>query len=314
MDSSPAMATAPDSVPSEQIPPLGSTFGALLIGTVVGLIQYGWTAHQCYRYFRVYQDDSWRLKGLVASVFILETFHSVLCIHICYYYLTTNYFNPGALDKGVWSINLLGACTGAVILVSQTFFLRRVYLIGRKVRPLVAFCAVLLIAEFGFALAVTIDTFRHPTLHTTVQAWMNSTGVGIAALSDTLLTAALIFSLHQSRTGIRRTDGLIDILILYAINTGLLTGIFNILSFIFVSALTPQSLFLPGLCPADRALQAIAMPDNLIYAGIDIVATKLYGNSLMAVYVPSSSTLRRNVLNSLGRQTELAPDPCGAHP
>ena len=54
----------------------------------------------------------------------------------------------------------------------------------------------------------------------------------------------------------------------------IIRSIFNILSFIFVSALTPQSLFLPGLCPADRALQAIAMPDNLIYAGIDIVATK----------------------------------------
>ena len=50
---------------------------------------------------------------------------------------------------------------------------------------------------------------------------MNSAGVGLAALADTLLTTALIFSLHQSRTGIKRTDGIIDVLILYAINTGM---------------------------------------------------------------------------------------------
>ncbi|KAI0808231.1 hypothetical protein C8Q74DRAFT_122555 [Fomes fomentarius] len=247
--------------PSHKFPPLDNTFGAMLIGTFVGLIQYGWTAHQCYRYFRVYSEDTWRLKCLVTSILTLETLHSMLCIHICYYYLTTNYSNPGALEEGVWSINLLGACTGVVMLVSQMFFLRRVYMIGRRVRPLVAFCAVLLLVELGFAIAVTADTFLHSTLHTDDQAWMNSTGVGTAALADTLLTAALIYSLHQSRTGVKRTDGLIDILILYSINTGLVTGIFNTLSFIF----------------------AIAMPDTLIYAGIDIVATKLYGNSLMAV-------------------------------
>ncbi|RPD56865.1 hypothetical protein L226DRAFT_574206 [Lentinus tigrinus ALCF2SS1-7] len=254
-----------------QIPVLDNTFGALLIGTFIGLMQYGWTAHQCYNYFRTYQGDIWLLKSLVIVVLVLETFHSVLCMHFCYYYLTSNYFKPAALAQGVWSINLLGVSTGAVILVSQLFFLRRVYLIGRKFRPLVAFCGVLLLTEFGFATAVTVDTFLHPTLHNSNQAWMNSAGVGLAALADTLLTAALTFSLHQSRTGIKRTDGIIDLLILYAINTGLVTGIFNILSFVF----------------------AIAMPNNLIYAGIDIVATKLYANSLMAVYVHSCPKFAR---------------------
>ncbi|TFK87115.1 hypothetical protein K466DRAFT_127255 [Polyporus arcularius HHB13444] len=262
MASAPPTASAPGlegALP--QLPALDNTFGALLIGTFIGLMQYGWTAHQCYNYFRTYQNDMWLLKGLVTVVLVLETFHSVLCMHFCYYYLTSNYFKPAALAQGVWSINLLGVSTGAVILISQLFFLRRVYLIGRKFRPLVAFCGVLLLTEFGFATAVTVDTFLHPTLHNSNQAWMNSAGVGIAALADTLLTAALTFSLHQSRTGIKRTDGIIDLLILYAINTGLVTGIFNILSFVF----------------------AIAMPNNLIYAGLDIVATKLYANSLMAV-------------------------------
>ncbi|KAI0357144.1 hypothetical protein OH77DRAFT_1519581 [Trametes cingulata] len=244
-----------------KLPSLDNTFGALLLGSFVGLIQYGWTANQCYTYFRTYPKDRWILKGLVTAVLVLETLHSALCMHICYYYLTTNYFNPPALQTGVWSINLLGVVTGAVILASQSFFLRRVYLIGRQFRPLVALAAVLLFGEFGFATAVTIDTFVHPTLHNSNQAWMNSAGVGMAVLADTILTAALIFSLHRSRTGIRRTDSIIDLLIMYAINTGLVTGIMNLLSLVF----------------------ALAMPNNLIYAGIVIVATKLYANSMMAV-------------------------------
>ncbi|KAI0665488.1 hypothetical protein C8Q78DRAFT_986430, partial [Trametes maxima] len=244
-----------------QIPALDNTFGALLIGTFVGLIQYGWTAHQCYRYFRMYPADTWILKSLVTVVLVLETFHSALCMHICYYYLTTNYFNPLALQKGVWSINVSRqVCGGAVIFASQSFFLRRVYLIGRRFRPLVAVAAVLLLGELGKPALPTpfFNRFIHPTLHNANQAWMNSAGVGMAVLADTLLTTALIFSLHRSRTGIRRTDSIIDLLIMYAINTGFIT---NLLSLIF----------------------ALAMPNNLIYAGIVIVATKLYANSMMAV-------------------------------
>ncbi|PIL32541.1 hypothetical protein GSI_05244 [Ganoderma sinense ZZ0214-1] len=278
------------------IPPLDNTFGALLIGTFVGLIQYGWTTHQSYRYFRMYGEDTWILKSLVAGVLVLETFHSVLCMHLSYFYLTTNYFNPKALQVGVWSIILLGVSTGAVIFLSQLFFLRRVYMIGRRWRPLVAFCALLLLAELGFATAVTVDTFIDPTLHNSSQAWMNSAGVGIAALADTLLTTALIWSLHQSRTGIKRfdtpldllslraiidlasfsTDSLIDVLIMYSINTGLATGVANILSFAF----------------------AIAMPHNLIYAGIDIVATKSTSYRSGTTGLIHSSSMDMSVIRS----------------
>ncbi|KAI9059473.1 hypothetical protein FKP32DRAFT_1579823, partial [Trametes sanguinea] len=242
-----------------QLPALDNTFGALLIGTYVGLIQYGWTAHQCYRYYRMYTHDTWILKTLQTLCSVLETFHTVLCMHICYHYLATNYFKPFALQQGRCIHPRI--IQGAVIITSQSFFLRRVYLIGRKFRPLVAFAALLLVGEFGRLISVTIDTFLHPGLHTSNQAWMNSAGVGMAVLADTLLTAALTFSLHRSRTGIKRTDSVIDLLIMYAINTGAwVRGTDHV-----------------GL------VQALAMPNNLIYAGIVIVATKLYANSMMAV-------------------------------
>ncbi|KAI0822121.1 hypothetical protein BC628DRAFT_698975 [Trametes gibbosa] len=307
MASSTPNGTAPDPLATPpQLQSLDDTFGALLIGCFVGFIQYGWTVNQCYTYFSAYPNDRRALKSLVATVLVLETFHTILCMHICYYYLTTNYFNPAALEKAVWSINLLGVVTGAVILASQSFFLRRVWMIGQKFRPLVIVAGVLLVGEFGFATAVTVDTFVHPTLHNNNQAWMNCAGVGMAVLADTILTAALIFSLHRSRTGIRRTDSLIDLLIMYSINTGLVTGVTNMLSLVF----------------------ALAMPDNLIYAAIVIVATKLYANSMLAVLnsrrslladrtivhtTPSQNIFRTHVVRSRsGRWTRpTLTDPLG---
>ena len=84
-----AASTSPTGTPADpfaglpHIPPIDNTFGALLIGTFIGLMyvvhpssniftgltsshsQYGWTAHQSYHYFRMYGKDRWVLKTLV---------------------------------------------------------------------------------------------------------------------------------------------------------------------------------------------------------------------------------------------------------
>ncbi|KAI0353797.1 hypothetical protein OH77DRAFT_1437933 [Trametes cingulata] len=104
------------------VPALDNTFGAVLLGTCFGLILYGLTAHQAYRYFRLYPNDASVLKGLgvhehapglssASGARFLETLHTALCIHMCYYYLTTNYFNPLALLSGVWSLRLVPVVT-----------------------------------------------------------------------------------------------------------------------------------------------------------------------------------------------------------
>ncbi|KAH9938836.1 uncharacterized protein BXZ73DRAFT_76339 [Epithele typhae] len=251
------------------LPALDNTFGALVIGTYIALIQYGWMLHQGYQYYSLYKDDMLMLKLLVALVL--------------YYYLVSNYFNPLALQSAVWSIEMMGVTTvrsdilslsnyladademyqGATIFFSQLFFLRRVYKFGRKFIPIVIFVGLLLLSELGLATAASVDTFVNNTLHDSNQSWMNSAGVGICSLADSILTATLIYSLRRSRTGVHRTDSLIDLLILYAINTGMVTLIVNTLSFIL----------------------ALTMPNNLIYVAVDFIATKLYANTLLAVLV-----------------------------
>ncbi|KAI5114756.1 hypothetical protein M0805_007960, partial [Coniferiporia weirii] len=46
--------------------------------------------------------------------------------------------------------------------------------------------------------------------------------LAIAAASDICMTAALCFFLYTNRTGIRRTDSIINVLMLYCINASLL--------------------------------------------------------------------------------------------
>ncbi|TBU21807.1 hypothetical protein BD311DRAFT_677508 [Dichomitus squalens] len=97
--SSDATSTVLTSLP---IPPsLDTTFGAVLIGTFLGLIMYGLTVKQTLRYFRVYTADAFVLKFMIFCLALLDTGNTVVTMHVCYHYLITNYYNPSALLDGV---------------------------------------------------------------------------------------------------------------------------------------------------------------------------------------------------------------------
>ncbi|KAI9067888.1 hypothetical protein FKP32DRAFT_1672611 [Trametes sanguinea] len=248
------------------LPSLNRTFGAMLIGSYIGFIIYGLNLYQTFHYFKAFPNDRLYLKILVGAVLVLETWHTALCMHTCYHYLVTSYFNPPALLEGCVPINLACIAAGLSIITCQTFFVRRVYLIvGWRWRILIAAVIVFLLAELaraisGLAIAATIETFLKPTFaqfeHFT---WIISVAFGFSAVADIILTTVLICALRKCRTGIKSTDSLLDTLILYAISTGLLTGVFDLLTFIF----------------------ALIWPNDLIFFGIDIVATKLYPTSLL---------------------------------
>ncbi|KAI9058005.1 hypothetical protein FKP32DRAFT_1762002 [Trametes sanguinea] len=262
----------------QEVPSLNNTFGAFLLGTFIGLMLYGLTLHQTYRYYRLFPGDLKIIQAFVIAALILETIHTVLCMHICYYYLVLNYAKPLALLDGVWSIRILPVPTALVILVSECFFTRRVYLIGSKyTKAIVAITPVLMVVFMGFAAAACAEAFIRPTFAGfDGVAWMTSAGFGAAVAIDALLAATLVITLHKSRTGFKRTDSLIDLLIIYTINTGLVTGVFGVLSFIF----------------------ALIWPNSLIWSACNLVATKTYATSLLAV------------LNSRKRLTDKVSEDC----
>ncbi|KAI0636305.1 hypothetical protein C8Q77DRAFT_1102964 [Trametes polyzona] len=148
-----------------------------------------------------------------------------------------------------------------VIILSQSFFARRVYLIGTSFRLLVSVACVLLVGELGLFVAATVQAFRMPEfMKFQKYTWMISAGAAMAVVADGLFTSVLVTVLKRNVTGMKRTDTVVDILILYAVSTGLLTSLVNFLSFIF----------------------SLVSPSNLIYTSFGIVATKLYANSLLA--------------------------------
>ncbi|KAI0651207.1 hypothetical protein C8Q79DRAFT_1004511 [Trametes meyenii] len=239
--------TLPTALVPASPPSLDNSFGAWLLGTFFGLLMQGMIYHQAYRYFRLYPKDPALLKAWVVAV--------------VYAYLVTNYFKPEVLlGTPVWSMALLPILGSFAAVVSQSFFARRVYMFGPRYRIIVAIAMLCYLAFFGFYTTLSVKIFHVKDLQGFLKfSWMASVGSSLMMVGDFLTTAVLIYALRRSRTGITRTDSLLDLLIMYAVSTGLLICVFNVLNVAF----------------------AIALPDNLIYTATSIMLTKLYANTFL---------------------------------
>ncbi|KAL7279425.1 hypothetical protein ACG7TL_007267 [Trametes sanguinea] len=279
---------------------LPRTFGAYLICTFFGCIMLGLTIHQTYRYFRFYPNDLMSLKALVCLVLGLDILHSISSMHICYFYLVSNFFRPARLLEGVWSIRLIILEMGLLIVVAHWYVLSDSTVKSgassstseKLLRPPIVpsyvhlffglvggdadhdlpvanhniipamIIAVLLAAELALCITVTVDSYKSVTFKSFEHySWVMWSILSVAVAADIVATTALTYYLRRSRTGFTKTDSIVDILMVYTINTGLSTSIMT---------------FAALLC-------SILMRKNLVYSAILVVSTKMYANSLLAV-------------------------------
>ncbi|KAI0374624.1 hypothetical protein BV20DRAFT_1048674 [Pilatotrama ljubarskyi] len=263
-------------------PAIDGTFGAILLGNFVGLILYGQTLHMLYRYATTYPGDSRRLKTLVYLAVLLETISAAMGMHSCYHYLVRSYFRPEALQIGTWSLNLQPLALGLAMVVSQSFFARRLWLLGGRYWIIVIFAVLCYVAELGLLLGEyplltprpdqrNNNTPSIPTAATAklfvvdnidvvkMIALLIPTSFAFALAADLVLTVALVHVLHRSRTGLKSTDTMIDVLIMYTVSTGLLTGVVDILATVF----------------------AFARSGDFIYVAFTICGARLYAITLL---------------------------------
>ncbi|KAH7911463.1 hypothetical protein BJ138DRAFT_1113182 [Hygrophoropsis aurantiaca] len=216
------------------------------------------------------------------------------------YVQVSNYSNPAALGEGNWSLFSSLAVNLCIAVLVQTFFSVRIFRISSpKVRWWITSSIVrlsspsqftsmriefhilpkmvIVLAHFAFGLETVILMFIKKRFSALPDITLNAAMpfALTAVLSDICIATALCVLLHNKRSVFRKTNILVNTLIIYAINRCLLTSIVATVE-VIVFAVSPHSLW---------------------FLAIDFVIGKLYANSLLAS-LNSRSSLRGRGLES----------------
>lgn len=220
----------------------------------------------------MYPSDRSFLKISVGLMLLLDSFHSILIMHTCYHYLVSSYFNILELTFAVWSIRISVAFTGLIATLGHAFFSRRIHQFSKN-RYIAVFVMLVSVCRTMLSIATTAISFTTPTfLQFEKYSFLICIGLGLNMLSDICVTVSLCWFLRKSKTGFPKTDSIIDNLLLYMINAGVLTVVYN----------------------GSMLACALTMPNNLIYIGGLFLISKLYTNSLLAVVNSRKGILRES--------------------
>ncbi|KZP34747.1 hypothetical protein FIBSPDRAFT_915860 [Athelia psychrophila] len=192
-----------------------------------------------------------RFGAVLIGVIVAAALWGVTCAQVMFYYKTFPRDRKliKSLVAAVWISDTLHQ-----ILISHTVYVYLVTFygdfnaIGKIVWSIVVEVLVnsaLVLGELGkwivFDASMAINVF------------------GVA--SDLFLSITLCFLLHRSRSGVKRTDTMINVLILFTMNTGLLTS----------------------LCAVASLVSILAAPTTFIYIAFFFNIGRMYSNTLLVV-------------------------------
>ncbi|KAI0643753.1 hypothetical protein C8Q79DRAFT_1002351 [Trametes meyenii] len=220
---------------------LDSTMGPLLIGVILAAMYY---------YFTRYPRDPWHIKLLVTVVWTTDSIHQALISHSVYWYLITEYGNPQALFMLTRSIIIEVLFNGFTGVFVQIFFAARIWKLSGGKLYLVIPVAILITGDLHYHTFADLTQIKGLSISINV----------FAAAGDVVIATILCTILHFSRTGFSKSNTLINRLMVFAVNTGLLTSICACLSLITI----------------------LSLPNTFIYITFFFLVGRLYCNSLMA--------------------------------
>ncbi|KAF8579795.1 hypothetical protein K439DRAFT_354522 [Ramaria rubella] len=256
------------------IPPsIDATFGALYLGSILATVLYGFTTNQAYVYWHTYGgEDSTGTQMLVFGLWALDSLQVVLVVHMSWFYLVAGFGDPTILTDLVWSF-----CLELGVTVFVTFTVRALYMLqlwrlsdgnAYLVFPAFLFAA----AQLGLGIQTTIHMLSDPTIDIIPSKpfqWILGTKCITSVLSDIIITTSMCYFLHASRTGFRRTDGLVNKLFVGAVNRGVVAM----------------------LMEAAVMITFLTMKSNFIFASLHLMLGKLHTSSLYALLI-QRDTLR----------------------
>ncbi|KZT08700.1 uncharacterized protein LAESUDRAFT_49980 [Laetiporus sulphureus 93-53] len=213
--------------------PLCQTIGSVFIGMSFSLLLYGFACAQVLYYSRAYPQDKRMTKIVVALLWLLDTSVTAITIKFSWFYLVENHSNQTALTTIPLLLSAEWATSAVVVLLVQSFYVYNIWTLLMNTRcraPFTFTAALLCLISFASGTALAVVALLHdqlPALFSVIAVPASMQDI-TAAIADIYISVSLIWILHASKTGHGRMDGILQRIILYTVNRGLLTIIMQV--------------------------------------------------------------------------------------
>ncbi|KAF8590026.1 hypothetical protein K439DRAFT_1657594 [Ramaria rubella] len=270
---------------SLKIPTFDGTLGALFIGFNLTTALYGVTCVQMFIYVTSERGtkDRRSFRLFVYTLFaqlsnsLLDTGQQIMTSMGMYRYLITNYLNITSLvEQGPgsprWILNEEGIFGLIIVVLVQLYFAWRVWAFFNSSRSpwkwmFTVLTGALALFSFGSSLTVIILGFTQSVVsavpgQNSTSSWILSWKLSMSSTiaCDSIITGAMVASLYKSRTGLPETNNTVNILILFNVNTLVITTLFSIATLVTF----------------------LVLPNDLVYVALQFVGPKSYINSALA--------------------------------
>ncbi|EMD32777.1 hypothetical protein CERSUDRAFT_99154 [Gelatoporia subvermispora B] len=199
--------------------------GALLLSMAFSSILFGVTLLQTYTYYDRYSDDPKYLKCFVFLLFILDLVHMVSVIDSLWFDLVPNYGNTAVFTTVPIGLALETGTTVSIGALVQCFFALRVWLLSRRNPVLPILIVILSMAYFSVGILVS----PHIALAGSGSGCNHHGLIGVlsrqVAFWDDEVRELPTMDGRDETSDQHRTDKIIDVLIIYTVNSGLLTTV-----------------------------------------------------------------------------------------
>ncbi|TRM62131.1 hypothetical protein BD626DRAFT_570343 [Schizophyllum amplum] len=205
--------------------PPHATLGVFFIGLALSTSYYGITFMQACIYFRSFPADGWRMKTLVAVVWLVETISAICTPHAAYTYMIKHRGNITAMMHTEWSLGLPAGTNSTSGTLVQLFLARRVFILSGRNWLLTGLICVMALVQGGMGWSIAILTLMYPDGENIKKfAELVPPTFALTAATDVIVTASLVYYLQVRKTGLERTNGLVNKLMIMTVNNGLVSS------------------------------------------------------------------------------------------
>ncbi|KII83826.1 hypothetical protein PLICRDRAFT_47017 [Plicaturopsis crispa FD-325 SS-3] len=222
---------------------LDTTLGAVEIGIILSVCLFGTVNAQVYTYFRRFSEDRTRLKISVAVIWICDSIYTGVIAVLLYTMTVKSFGQPQKLSRTPGAYYAAITLGMTISTMSQAFFAHRIWLMSRKPYIAILSCTMSIV-NLCLGVSFTLKDFQKArTWNSLILGRMPEffTWLGVGAATDLVITVSLCYLLYKERScSITRTVAVIDRLLIWTVQTGVITS-FSSIAVLIILTVVPEN-------------------------------------------------------------------------